>query len=127
MNIRAKRLKIMFLKKEKIHSFSDFAAIGALSGEKVKIDQIINQEIKVLEYKVAPSKMKNFDKSETTAPESESTETRKNCLHLRFEWNSKECILFSGSEVLIKQCHEHGSQMPFMAKIKKINNYYTFS
>ena len=91
--------------------FSDFAKPnGVMTGDKIKIDNILGQEIKVLSYKIGESKHKINSK----------------VLTLQFVLNGEERILFTGSGVLIDQCESYKSEMPFLATIEKVDKFYTF-
>ena len=94
--------------------FNDFARESKpLEGSKVKIDDIINREIKVTDYKIRDSKYekKNCEK----------------CLTLQFEIEGIKHVLFTGSNVLIDQIEKYKSEIPFLTTLKKIDRYYTFT
>lgn len=91
--------------------FSDFAEEIGLSGEKIKVSEILNKEITVTDFRILTSKF-NQD---------------KDLLQLQFEINGEQRITFTNSLVLIKQCQQYKSEMPFSTIIKKISNYYTFT
>lgn len=92
--------------------FSDFAAEQSLDGEKVKIEDMLNKEIVVLGCVITKSKYNNNSDM---------------CLKLQFELEGKRCILFTGSNVLIEQIERYRSEIPFIATIRKIDKFYTFS
>ena len=98
--------------KEKAQVFSDFAEDNSLNswGKKIKIDEIIGQEVMFFGYKIAPSIKK------------EGTE----CLTLLLEVGGEKRLLFSGSGILIKLCNLYAARFPFRGTITKINNYYRF-
>lgn len=93
--------------------FSDFAkSHTSLSGDKVRIDEILGKEIEVMAFILANSKYKEGTK----------------VLKLQFRIDGEVKVLFTGSKVLIEQATEHEDEIPFMAKIEKVNNkYYTFT
>ena len=92
--------------------FSDFAsAEEVMTGEKVKIEEILDQEIKVLGCKVADSKFKAGTK----------------VLTLQFSLNGEKRVLFTGSNVLIEQAEKYKDEMPFLTTIKKVDKFFTFS
>jgi len=96
---------------EEIHSFSDFAeARQALPGKKMRMEQILNKPIIIRAHKIIASK-KNAGEQ---------------CLHLQFEMDEEQCILFTGSAVLIDQCEKYGDRLPFRASIVKVDKYFTF-
>lgn len=97
----------------KTEKFADFAEEQALDGDKIKIDEVLNLEIAVTGFKISGSR---FAKSNSSQ-----------CLKLQFELEGKKRILFSGSDVLIEQIKKYESHIPFLAKITKIDKYYSFS
>lgn len=97
-----------------MHSFSDFAAdVVPLDGDKIRLDDILNNKITVLGYSIKKSK---FNKNNSGL-----------FLTMQFEHNEKKFICFSGSDVLISQFQKYGDMVPFVATIKKIDRYYTLS
>ena len=82
-------------------------------GIKVKIEAILNQEIFITGYKIKKSKYKKGGMEQ--------------CLTVQFEINADKKIFFTGSNVLIDQLEKYGHEIPFMATVKKIDRYYTFS
>lgn len=93
-----------------IKKFSDFAKNQVIDGEKVKLDDILNIDIIITAYRVNNSKFK-----------------QEKYLQLQFELDNIRHVLFTGSSVLIKQIEEYESNIPFLVKIIKIKNYYTFA
>lgn len=92
--------------------FSDFADESkSFEGDKKKIDEIINQEILILDFKVKDSKQ------------------RKNSMYItiQFNLNGSTFIVFSGSGILIDQLEKYKDNIPFYTQIKKINKYYTLT
>lgn len=99
-----------------IKRFSDFATEqGPLEGEKIKLDEVVNKEIIVTNFKIKESKYQNSN--------------NKNCLTIQFKENEndKEKVIFTGSSILAEQCKKYQDNMPFATTIKKINKYYTFT
>lgn len=93
--------------------FSEFATEEAsLEGDKVKLDDILNQEIIVTGYNITQSKYKS---------------NSQNCLKLQFERDGVRYILFTGSNVLINQIERYQKEIPFISTIKKVDKFYTFS
>ena len=81
-----------------IKRYSDFAAIEKrFDGDKLKINDIINQEIIVHDFKI---------KKSIQDPE-------KDYLTLHIEMGSERHICFTGSKVLIDQIKACESEMPF--------------
>lgn len=92
--------------------FSDFAEKdNMLTGDKIKINLVLNKEIEILGYSLTDSKYKEKEK----------------CLKIQFKLDDVERVLFTGSSVLIKQCEQYKDEMPFITTIKQIDKYYTFS
>ena len=96
--------------------FSEFAKEDRhLEGPKKRIDEVLNLEILVLGYKVGKSKY-NKGKSEDT-----------NYLTLQIEIDGEKFVVFTGSRVLTEQVKKYEDKMPFLAKIVKIDQYYSLS
>ena len=94
--------------------FSDFAKEEkAIDGDKVKIESILNKEIRVTDYKVKKSKY--------------AKNNSEQCLTVQFEIDGTKKIFFTGSCVLLDQLEKYGHEMPLMTMVKKIDRYYTFS
>ena len=94
--------------------FSDFADEPvALEGKKIKIDDILNSEIEIMGYRLTDSKF----------PKGKSTQ----CLMIQFRQNGELKIVFTGSNVLAKQCEQYKKEFPFFTEIKKIGRYFTLS
>ena len=92
--------------------FSDFAKEEKpLDGEKIKIDDLLNKEVIVKDFKIAKSKY----------------EGKGDYMTLQVEENGETRVSFTGSSVLINQCKKYQDEMPFQTVIKKVERYYTFS
>lgn len=91
--------------------FSDFASKHTITGDKIKIDDVIGKELKITGYKISDSKQKVGTKM----------------LTLQFELSGEERIIFTGSNVLIEQVETYKDEIPFVAKIEKIKKFYTFT
>lgn len=93
--------------------FSDFAEESKpFDGDKKKIEDILNQEILVLDFKVKDSKKKQDSLYAT--------------IQFKMGGGSKY-IIFTGSIVLINQLEKYKENLPFYTIIKKIDRYYTFT
>jgi len=94
--------------------FSDFAEEEneIIEGDKIKITEILNQEITVTEYRMLDSKFNNANSE---------------CLQLQFQLNEEKRVIFTGSKVLIKQIEKYSDKIPFLTTIKQINKYYSFT
>jgi len=91
--------------------FADFAEEHKpLEGDKVKLNDILNQEIEITGYSIKQSKYKESD-----------------YLTLQFKIDGNLNILFTGSGVLINQLEKYENEIPFVTEIKKINKYYTLT
>lgn len=96
-----------------MNKFSDFGikvALPAFTGDKVKIDRVLNREIIVHDFKIEISKFKG------------------NCLYLQIEFNNVRHVLFTGSKALmdaIEQVDKSG--FPFTTTIVKENERLEFS
>jgi len=94
--------------------FSDFAEEATpLDGEKIKIEQILDQEVLVIGCSIRRSK---YEKNRSGK-----------CLLLQLEIDDAHRVLFTGSDVLIEQMEKYGDQIPFTVTIKKIDRFYTLS
>ncbi|MDD2495509.1 MAG: hypothetical protein PHE29_09985 [Tissierellia bacterium] len=92
--------------------FSDFAKEpNVMIGDKIKIDNILDKEIEIIGYRINDSKQK--------------TGTKVLTLQIKFE--GVERILFTGSNVLTEQAEKYKDEMPFLATIKKVDKFHTFS
>jgi len=92
--------------------FSDFAdETKPLEGAKKKIDEVLNQEILIIDFKIKDSKHHKDSQY----------------LTLQFRIANDTFILFNGSRVLSDQLEKYKDNLPFYATIKKIDKYYTFT
>jgi len=92
--------------------FSDFAEeTKSFDGDKKKIEDILNQEILITDFKIKDSK-KRQDTLYAT---------------IQFKTDNINYIVFTGSNVLIDQLKRYKENLPFYTMIKKIDRYYTFS
>jgi hypothetical protein len=92
--------------------FSDFAQEpGILDGAKMRIEDVLNHEIEIIGFRIAPSK---YTKNKTGQ-----------CLTLQFIGpDGQRHVTFTGSDVLIDQIGKYQAEIPFLATIKKIDRYY---
>lgn len=97
---------------EKLKRFRDFAEDSLpLEGDKISVSELLNREIVVLNYRLSPSK-----KREGTV-----------YITLQIELEGKKYVAFTGSSVLVAQAEKYKAHFPFVAMIKKINDFYTFT
>lgn len=96
--------------------FSDFGIkieSSGFSGDKIKMDKVLNRSIVVHDYKVADSKFK---------------EKHPKCLYLQISMNGIKFILFSGSKILIETIEKVPKEgFPFSTVIIKENEHFEFS
>ena len=98
-----------------MYNFKDFniqPRINAFVGEKIQVQKLFNLPIKVVAFKIEPSKQKK------------GTEL----LTLQIEKSGEKRIVFTGSTVLIDQIKRVPSdKFPFGTTIKGDNDYYEFT
>lgn len=95
--------------------FSDFSKETVLEGDKIKIDDILNEEVIIHNYRIKDSRYsKNESGKYLTIQISKTVIDPKK-------------VVFTGSDVLIEQMKKYGHQLPFAATIRKINRYYTLT
>jgi len=95
-------------------SFSSFAKDQLpMPGTKKHIEDVLDKQILVVDYKVRKSKKREDS----------------NCLQLQFIYNDEVCVLFTGSSVLLDQINiiADKTEGPFYATITRIHKYYSFS
>ena len=94
--------------------YNDFAEkTDIFDGEKVKIKDIIDEEILILGYKIKSSKYKKSNS--------------ENCMTIHFTQDDTNYVLFTGSAILMEQLEKYQDEIPFLTTIKKIDKYFTFS
>lgn len=96
-----------------VHRFSDFATRkGPLEGKKRSIDMVLNIEILVTAFEVKESKFPDKCDYYTT---------------IQYEIDGEKYVTFTGSGVLRKQLEDYEDKLPFLAVIRKVDRYYTFT
>ena len=104
--------EIKQIEKDKCENFSAFAKTKLpMPGNKKHLDQILNREICILDFRVMESKHRENSK----------------CLQIQFLLNDEVCVAFTGSVVLLDQITSSADKMPFNATLTKIDKYYTLS
>jgi hypothetical protein len=83
------------------------------------LEEILDKEIIVLKYMITDSKFSGYGKTNDNGG--------NKCLKLQFELNGVHHITFTGSGVLMDLCEKYKDQMPFICRIVKTKNYYTFA
>lgn len=93
--------------------FTDFCKeILPLDGTKIGIEDVLDQEIKIIAYRIKRSKY---------------GEGTGEYLTLQIEIEEDHRVLFTGSSVLIDQFKKYGNEIPFLTTIRKIDRYYTLT
>jgi len=95
-------------------TFSSFAKDQLpMPGTKKHIEDVLDKQILVVDYKVRKSKKREDS----------------NCLQLQFIYNDEVCVLFTGSSVLLDQINIIADKTsgPFYVTITRIHKYYSFS
>lgn len=98
-----------------MHNFSDFnikPKVNSFVGEKIQVQKLFNLPIKVLTFKIEPSKQKKDTQ----------------LLTLQIEKSGEKRIVFTGSTVLIDQIRRvPDDKFPFTTTIRGDNDYYEFT
>src|SRR5688572_12543752 len=98
-----------------MHNFKDFnikPKVNSFVGEKIQVQKLFNLQIKVLDFKVEPSKQKSGTQ----------------LLTLQIEKSGEKRIVFTGSTVMIDQINRvPQDKFPFTTTIKGDNDYYEFT
>lgn len=82
------------------------------TGEKIKIERILNKPIAVLDFKIEKSKIEGKDR----------------CLHLQLEVDGIKRVLFTGGTALIEIMEQvERAQLPFSTTIIKDNDRLEFT
>lgn len=96
--------------------YSDFSETTTqLPGDKITIEEVLNKEIEVYGFRVYKSKYKKNETGEYLT------------IQFKYPDSDEFKIIFTGSDVLINQARDAESELPFVAKIVKVNRYYSFS
>lgn len=104
--------EIKQLNKDMCPKFSVFARDKLpMPGDKKFMNDLLNREITVTDYRISGSKKKNGT----------------DCLQIQFMMDNQICVVFTGSSVLIDQIQSVKDNIPFRATIVKIDRYYSFS
>ena len=91
--------------------FGDFAKDHVpLDGAKLRIADILNKEILVIGFRVKGSK-----------------HNAGSCLTIQFMMGDERHVAFTGSQVLLDQCKAYEAEIPFIATMKRIDRYYSFT
>ncbi|MBQ8294773.1 MAG: hypothetical protein IJX89_05315 [Alphaproteobacteria bacterium] len=82
-----------------------------MPGTKKRLDEILNREIIVTDYRITKSKKRDGT----------------DCLQLQFVLDGVAHVVFTGSSVLTDQIQAAQGNIPFRGTIVKIDRYYSFS
>lgn len=99
-----------------MESFGDFVEEDEkpFTGDKARLNGLVNREVIILRYKVRPSKYR--DKGDRCAT-----------VQFKEAEDGPEKIFFTGSSVIIGQLEKYGERLPFKAYIRHIDRYYTLA
>ena len=104
--------QVLNLDKTKFPAFAVFARGKLpLPGVKMRLDQILNREILVTDFRIMKSKH----------------HPGQECLQFQYLLDSQVCVSFTGSGVLMDQISSVGDNIPFNTTVVKIDRYYSFS
>lgn len=99
-----------------MNNFSQFnikPQIKSFEGEKIKIHQLLNKSIVVLDYKIETSK---YEKGNGT------------CLHLQLIVDNNKRVLFTGSITLMEMIEQvPKDKLPFQTTIVRENERFQFT
>ena len=84
-----------------------------LDGNKIRIDDVLNLEITILNFSVRASRY--------------SKNRSGNYLTLQLELDGERRVLFTGSDVLIDQLEKYAKMIPFETVIKKVDKFFTLT
>jgi len=94
------------------HTFADFARDKLpMPGDKKRLDEILNKEILVVDFRITDSKKRPDGK----------------CLQIQFLMDGAVYVVFTGSVVLIDQMQSARDKLPFRGTVVKIDKYYSLS
>lgn len=98
-----------------MNNFKDFGIkpkASTFTGDKIKMDRVLNKEIKILAFKIDKSKLK---------PDTD-------CLTLQIEKDDTKHVIFSGSTILMQMIKEvPQDKFPFITSITKMNDFLEFT
>ena len=97
-----------------VKRFSDFAEPSyLLEGEKKRLPDILDKEIKVVAYRINNTKLRDAKNDK--------------CMTVQFELDGQKHIFFTGSMVLMEQLQRYDKNLPFMATVTKVGKCFSFS
>ena len=93
--------------------FRDFAREEhPLEGKKKRLDNILNIEILIHDFKISKSKIREGNYA---------------TIQFSLNGNNEKYVVFTGSQVIIDQLEKYKDKLPFYATIVKKYNYYSLS
>lgn len=88
--------------------------VNSLTGDKIKIERILNTPVTVTRYKIEPSKFQDNGNGKR--------------LVLQIEHNNEARIIFTGSTVLMDTIEKIPKEsFPFQTTIKRTGEYFEFT
>ena len=98
-----------------MNKFSDFGIKSTtMLGDKIKIEQVLNKLVYVIDFKVEKSKYPKGDNDK--------------CLHLQIKNSGNNNVVFTSSNVLIDTIEQiPKDKFPFETTIVKSGKYYEFT
>jgi len=99
----------------KFADFADTSACPIMDGKKVPLNDVLEKEIVVINYRINKTKY-----TDAKNPE---------CLTVQFTFakTDEHNVFFSGSSVLMGQLERYKDKLPFSTVIKRVGKYFTFS
>lgn len=99
-----------------MNKFKDFnipaPKVNTFVGDKIPVKKLLNQPIRVHDYRIEPSKKKEG----------------ANCLYLQIEKSGDKRVVFTGSNGLMDQIKQVPREhFPFETTIRQDNDYYEFT
>lgn len=87
---------------------------GSLTGDKIKIDRILNREITICDFQIKDSKFADKGNGK--------------CLYIQIEIDGGKRVIFTGSVVLMDTIQKVNKEdFPFITKIVKENDRFEFT
>lgn len=99
-----------------MNNFKDFGikpVINNFTGDKIKIERILNREIQIIDFKIQNSKYENAGEK---------------CLHMQIQIGEIKHVVFTGSKILMQTIQQVSKDsFPFLTTVVKDNEYYEFT
>lgn len=107
-----------------IPKFEDIAENKTLDGDKIKIDDVLNNEIIVTGFHVSSSKYQSKGCSFCTKVQFYYADDEKEEKKVFFSGSS---VIKDQAEEMEKKLSEKGMEYRFKTTVKKVGNYYSFT